>query len=146
MPFYEYRCRDCHATTTAFFRTIAAAQQGTRCDRCGSEATERLISRSFVVKGTGRFDDFDPDRALGGLEGSDPGSFARWARRMSEDLGESAGGERFRELAERAEAGDDPIERVDPGHTLRYELSQQRAALGGTDEAGDEASADDFFP
>lgn len=140
MPIYEYRCRDCGAISSVFFRSVVAAEGGAACDRCRSADTERLISRSFVVKGTSsRIDDYDADRALGGLDGTDPGSFARWARRMSDDLGESAGGERFRDLAERAEAGDDPIERVDPRHTLQYELSQHRESSFGTassDEGG----------
>lgn len=146
MPIYEYRCRECGAISSVFFRTIAASEAATpSCERCAGAHTERLISRSFVVKGTaGRIDDFDAGRALGGLEGSDPGSFARWARRMSDDLGES-GGDRFRDLAERAEAGDDPIERIDPGHTLRYELSQQRESASSGERAGDTAGGADFL-
>lgn len=142
MPIYEYRCRDCDTVTNVFFRSVSAAEADAACGRCGSSATERLISRTFVVKGTAsRIDEYDANRALGSLNGMDSGSFARWARRMSSELGESAGGERFRDLAERAEAGDDPVERVDPGHTLRYELSQRRESDSGGLGGGDAAAA-----
>ena len=148
MPIYEYRCRDCGATTSAFFRTMTAAEAGAACDRCQSKNTERLISRTFVVKGAARFDEYDTERRIGDVgDIPDAGTFARWARKMSGELGESAGGEKFREMAEKAEAGADPIERVDPGHTLRYEISKQRdAAAGGggsSDGGGDSGGFDD---
>ena len=145
MPIYEYRCRDCSAVSSVFFRSIGAAGANVTCERCASSRTERLISRTFVVKGAERFDAYDADRRIGEVgDIPDAGTFARWARKMGRELGETAGGEKFRELAERAEAGDDPIERVDPGHTLRYELSQRReqaldAGAGGADEPAQDA-------
>ncbi len=142
MPIYEYRCRDCGATTSVFFRSISAGEAGANCGSCDSAATERLISRTHVRRGLeARIDDYDAGRALSGLEGEDRGSFARWARRMSDDLGEDVGSH-FLDLAERAEAGDDPVERVEPAHTLERELLKRKGVkfgLKGEDEGGDSA-------
>ncbi len=44
-------------------------------------------------------------------------------------------GSDFREMAERAEAGDDPIERVDPAHTLRHRVDRRREQVAGGDAA-----------
>lgn len=144
MPIYEYRCRDCGATTNVLFRSIAAAEAGAACERCGSQATERLISRTFIVKGAARFDEYDADRRIGEV-GDIPqsGDFARWARKLSRELGDSGGGDKFREMAEKAEAGADPIERVDPGHTLRYQIAQQRDAAASGGSSSDSGGAGD---
>ena len=150
MPIYEYRCRDCGARTSVFFRSIASAENGAAtCERCKSAATERLISRAVILKGTAsRLEQFDADGALSDVNDLDVGSFARWARKMSGELGDAAGGQKFLDMAEKAEAGADPIERYDAGHTLRYQLQKQwETETGNTppdDDSFDGASGGDL--
>jgi hypothetical protein len=93
----------------------------------------RLISKIAYVKPEAeRLSQLDTSRILGGLDGSDVGSFERWARRTGSDL-DSALGTNFRELADKAAAGDDPIERVDPGHTLRNAVEKKLSDVSGGD-------------
>ena len=112
MPIYEYRCRDCGARSSVFFRSISVAENATpACEGCSSAALDRLISRTVVKKGVaGRIDEFNVGGALNDLDRSgmmDSGSFARWARKMSDEMGDEMGA-KFRDLAEKAEAGADP--------------------------------------
>ena len=87
---------------------------------------QRLISRVALLKPEAqRIAEFDANRALADVDWRDKGSFTRWSRRMSEELGEDMGG-RFAGLAEKTEAGQDTSERLDPGVTLRYELEKRR--------------------
>jgi putative FmdB family regulatory protein len=44
MPIYEYKCKDCHSTFTVL-QSIWANRKGAKCPDCGSENTERQISR-----------------------------------------------------------------------------------------------------
>jgi putative FmdB family regulatory protein len=44
MPTYEYKCKDCDSTF-ALQQPIWAKRKGAKCTGCGSENTERLISR-----------------------------------------------------------------------------------------------------
>ena len=146
MPIYEYQCRDCGGRSSIFFRSISAAESATpKCERCESTALGRLISRAIVMKGTaGRIDDFDVGNALNdvGKTGMmDPGSFARWARKMGDEMGEEMGA-KFRDLADQADAGADPLERVDPAHTLQYELDKQRGAAQGLSSDEDDGVDD----
>ena len=149
MPIYEYRCNDCSATSSLFFRTVAAAEGGVAaCEGCGSVKVERLISRTHARRDpNASFSAFASDRAVNGINDMmDRGEFANWARRMSEDLGDS-GGARFRELAERAEGGEDPVERFDPAHTARYEIDKNRrieAGLPSQTEEFEAANPDPF--
>ena len=93
----------------------------------------RLVSKiAYVKPDAEKLSQLDTSRILGGLDGSDVGSFERWARRTGSEL-DSALGSNFRELADKAAAGDDPIERVDPGHTLRYAVEKKLAEASGSD-------------
>ena len=132
MPIYEYRCDACGAASSHFFRSISAATDP-NCPECGSAAMSRLVSKiAYVKPDAERLSQLDTSRILGGLDGSDVGSFERWARRTGSEL-DSALGSNFRELADKAAAGDDPIERVDPGHTLRYAVEKKLAEASGSD-------------
>ncbi|HEY7269749.1 MAG TPA: hypothetical protein VH951_07970, partial [Dehalococcoidia bacterium] len=91
----------------------------------------RLISKALFLKpDSQRLAELDTNRVLGGLDGGDVGSFERWARRTGSDL-DSALGTNFRELADKAAAGEDPIERVDPGHRLRYAVDKKLSESSG---------------
>jgi putative FmdB family regulatory protein len=135
MPIYEYRCGDCGKPSSHFFRSIAAATHP-KCPECGSRSMSRLVSKvAYIKPDTERLAGLDTSRVLGGLDGSDHASFERWARRTGAEL-DSALGTNFRELADKTAADDDPIERVDPGHTLRYAVDKKlREASGGGGEA-----------
>ncbi len=136
MPIYEYGCEACGAESSHFFRTVAAARDPA-CPGCGSPRMRRLISKTVHLKGdAGRLASLDTDRIMGGLGGNDVGSFERWARRTGSEL-DSALGSNFRELADRAAAGEDPVQRVDPGHTLRHHVDKKLSeARGGDSGAG----------
>jgi hypothetical protein len=81
-----------------------------------------------------RLDNIDVDAELGQLEGKDPAAFSRWARKMGTQFDSELGSD-FQELADRADAGDDPIERFDAEHTLRYRIDQARnQSTGDSDD------------
>jgi putative FmdB family regulatory protein len=128
VPIYEFSCKRCDRRFSLFFRTVAAASEGA-CPACGSAEIERAVSRVAVLKGDrGRAESLDTDRILDGLDDSDVGSFARWARKVGSEY-DAELGTNYRELAERAEAGDDPIERIDAGYSLNYQVEKRRAEV-----------------
>jgi hypothetical protein len=89
----------------------------------------------YVRSEAGRLADLDTSRVLGNLDGQDIGSFERWARRTGAEL-DSTLGSNFRELADRAAAGEDPSQRVDPAFTLRAAIDRQLSegtATGGAE-------------
>ena len=143
MPIYEYRCSACGAMSPIFFRSLSAVGEA-RCPQCRSDKMERLISKVAIVKGEGeRLEELDASRLLSKMERPDlpdVGSFARWARQVGGEY-DSALGTNFRELAERAEAGEDPIERADPGHSLRYALEKRKQEVSGSAEDGGDGSS-----
>jgi putative FmdB family regulatory protein len=136
MPIYEYRCGGCRRKVSIFFRSFSAVGAAT-CPRCGSTDLTRLMSRVAVLRGGrdgdlgddgGGDDEFGPDPSamLAGLDENDPRSVARWARRVSAEMGEPMEPE-FEEALNRIEAGEDP-DRV---------MEQMDGEGGGDDEAGD---------
>jgi putative FmdB family regulatory protein len=130
MPIYEYRCAACGQTSSHFFRSVSAVVEPS-CPACGSSSMTRLISKAFHVKGdAARLSELDSKRILGGLDGQDVASFERWARRKGSEL-DSALGSNFRELADKAAAGEDPVQRIDPGHTLRYAIDKKLSEASG---------------
>ncbi len=50
MPTYEYKCKECGSTFT-LIQPIWAERKGNKCPHCGSENTERLISRFSSTTG-----------------------------------------------------------------------------------------------
>jgi putative FmdB family regulatory protein len=115
MPIYEYRCGGCKRRVSIFFRSFSAVGEAA-CPRCGSTDLTRLMSRVAVLRGGGddggSDDDLgpDPEAMLAGLDENDPRAVARWARRMSDEMGEPIEPE-FAAALDRIEAGEDP-ERV----------------------------------
>src|SRR5688572_28446842 len=111
MPIYEYRCGGCKRKVSIFFRSFSAVGAAS-CPRCGSADLSRLMSRVAVVRGGSDSegdgdDDFGPDPTamMAGLDENDPRSVARWARRMSAEMGEPMEPE-FEEALDRIEAGE----------------------------------------
>jgi len=137
MPIYQYDCGSCQRRVDVFFRSASAATDTTpECPECGATTLTRVMSKFVRARSeSDRLDSIDIDGELGRLRGSDPGSFARWSRQLGRELGEDLGGD-FTEMAERAYGGEDPVERIDPAHTLRYRIEKKKAEASG-DAAGD---------
>lgn len=137
MPIYEYRCDDCGEPSSHFFRSVSAVGDA-QCPSCGSGRLARLVSKTHYMKSEAqRLAELDTSRILGGLDGGDVGSFERWARRTGNEL-DSALGSNFRELADKTAAGEDPVQRIDPGHTLRYAVDKRRSEVQGGGEPASE--------
>ncbi len=134
MPIYQYDCASCDRRVEVFFRSAKAASEPV-CPECGSRDLKRVMSRFARVRSAGqRVGDIDVDHELGRLEGGDDGDFARWARRMGDQFDDELGSD-FGDLADRADAGEDPVERVDPAHTLRHRVERAKERLGGEGDA-----------
>jgi putative FmdB family regulatory protein len=135
MPIYQYDCSGCDQRVEMFFRSVKAVDKPA-CPQCGSKKLKRVMSRFARVRSdTQQLDDLDIEQQLGHLDGKSEGDFARWTRRMGDELGEDLGAD-FRDMADRADAGEDPIERVDPAHTLQYRVDKRRqetASDGGAE-------------
>ena len=132
MPIYEYFCADCRKRVSVFFRSYAAVGDPV-CPECGGTRLERRFSRVVVRRGLsgqsqaeplGEFSDADEgafgdddnfgeesDFAddLGLDDDADPREIARWARRMSAEMGEPLDAELDSALAD-MERGADPDE------------------------------------
>lgn len=107
MPIYEYLCDDCGRRTTIFWPSFSQVSDP-RCSACGGKSLTRVISRVAIVKSEeSRLDDLADLSSLGNLDESDPGSVARWMRRMEREMGEDLGDE-FGEMVDRLEAGESP--------------------------------------
>ncbi len=107
MPIYEFRCNACGRVVSVFQRSVHATVAA-RCTHCGAEDLTRLMSRfAFHRASAADLDAADEDALLAGVDENDPRSVARWARRMSEQLGEDLGPE-FDEMLDRMEAGEMP--------------------------------------
>jgi putative FmdB family regulatory protein len=108
MPIYEFRCNACRRTVSVFQRSMKTAVAAT-CSHCGGADLTRLVSTfAFHRSASDDFGDDDLDEAalMEGLDENDPQSVARWARKMSDKLGEDLGPE-FDEMVGRMERGED---------------------------------------
>jgi len=141
MPIYQYDCAGCRRRVDVFFRSVSKVGPAV-CPECGGTDLKRAVSRVARARSDrDRLAAIDVDQELGRLESGDVAGFSRWARRVGREYDGELGSE-FAALADKADAGDDPIERVDPAHTLRYQVEKRRAALDGGDTAGGGTPAD----
>lgn len=109
MPIYEYLCTSCRKRSSIFFRSYSQVAEPA-CPRCGSSDLRRLVSRFAVAKSEeSRMDDMADPSKFGDVDENDPRSIARWARRMSNEMGEDLGTE-FDQIVEQMEAGEMPDE------------------------------------
>jgi putative FmdB family regulatory protein len=108
LPIYEYQCNHCKKVFSVLVRGWSAEPSLT-CPRCSAHDARRLISRFAVVRSEdSRADDVaDMASDLGDVDENDPHSVARWARRMSDEMGEE-GGPEMKEMADRLENGESP--------------------------------------
>ena len=125
MPIYTLNCSDCDRKVDVLVRSRSRICEA-MCPACNGSNLHQIIARVARVRSAGeRLDNIDVDAELGQLEGKDPAAFSRWARKMGTQFDSELGSD-FQELADRADAGDDPIERFDAEHTLRYRIDQAR--------------------
>jgi len=73
------------------------------CRYCGSEKVEQLFSRFASPKSEeSRLESLADPSNLSGLDENDPGSVARWMKKMGREMGEDFAGEDIDQLAEEA--------------------------------------------
>ncbi|MBI1885797.1 MAG: zinc ribbon domain-containing protein [Chloroflexi bacterium] len=114
MPIYEYRCHRCGKRSSVFARSISSPVTAA-CSHCGSTEMSRLISRVAVLRSEDDvFEGMAGEASLGDVDENDPGSVARWVRRMSQQMGEPLEPEMEADL-ERMEAGELPDDDLEGG-------------------------------
>lgn len=126
MPIYQYDCDDCGERVEVFHRS-ASNTTGASCPECDGTSLTRVMSL-FARRRTGsqRLEEVDLDAQHAALESGDEKSFARWARRAGAEYDEALG-TNYRELAEKAEAGEDPVDRIDAAHTFEYKVNERKS-------------------
>jgi len=93
MPIYEFRCLDCRKKSTAIVLVRDRIGE-VRCQHCGGDHLERLVSRFATVKSEeSRLDSLADPAAMAGVDENDPTSVARWMKRMGQEMGEDFGDE-----------------------------------------------------
>lgn len=101
MPIYEYRCRSCRRRMSFLVMTPSAFEP--ECGFCGGRDLERLFSRfSSPRSEEQRLESLADPASLSGLDENDPGSVARWMKKMGGALGDDIDGGEIDELAEQA--------------------------------------------
>jgi putative FmdB family regulatory protein len=101
MPIYEYLCRKCRRKMS--FLVLSTSSFRPVCKFCKSEDLEQLFSRFATPKSEeSRLESLADPSNLSGLDENDPGSVARWMKKMGKELGEDFGGEDIDQLADEA--------------------------------------------
>lgn len=101
MPIYEYRCLDCGKKSV--FVTLSIKSSFTpKCNKCGSEKLEKIVSRVAIFRSEeSRIDSLADPSKLAGLDENDSKSIARWMKKMGKEMGEDLG-EDFDQVVEEA--------------------------------------------
>ena len=125
MPIYQYDCSGCGDRVEVLHRSAASIDTAS-CPQCGSARLTRVMSM-FARRRTGaqRLEEIDVGAQQAALEQGDERTFARWARRAGAEYDEALG-TNYRELAERTEAGEDPVDRIDAGHSFQHRVQDRR--------------------
>lgn len=101
MPIYEYFCSNCKKRMS--FLVLSPAAFHPVCKFCGGGNLERLFSRFASPRSEeSRLESLADPASFAGLDENDPGSVARWMKKMGKELGEDLGGEEIDQLAEEA--------------------------------------------
>jgi len=108
MPIYEYECHDCRRAVSLLVLRPSVAPIPT-CPRCGGKALTRLMSRFATVKSEeARLDALGDASSFGDVDENDPGSVARFMKKMGKEFGDDLGDDFDSAVDEAmAEAGDD---------------------------------------
>jgi putative FmdB family regulatory protein len=106
VPIYEFRCRKCHKRFSVLTLRVSEKVEPV-CDRCGSKAADRLLSRFAMPKSEeARLESLGDPSNLSGVDENDPRSVARWMRKVGREMGEEGGGEDFDEMVDQLESGE----------------------------------------
>jgi putative FmdB family regulatory protein len=134
MPIYQYNCAGCHKRVEVFLRHIDPTAKPA-CPECGSKRLARVMS-AFARGRTARqrIEEIDQTAVSARLQQNNVGEFARWARRDGAQWDEELG-TNYRELAERAEAGDVKWEHIDADHGFRARAGERLRQLGRNESA-----------
>lgn len=129
MPIYEYDCQGCHRRVSMLIRSLASTE-APRCPRCGSADLSRLMSRFATPKSEdARLEAAADPSQLGDLDENDPGSVARFVKRMGEEMGEDLGDDLDAAMDEAAAEGGGEMDEF--GGTGEASLSES-----GSDDEG----------
>lgn len=91
MPIYEYDCADCRRRVSVLVRSISAPGAPV-CPRCGGTSLTRLMSRFSSPKSEdARLESLASSSDFGDLDENDPGSVARFMKKMGRELGDDLG-------------------------------------------------------
>jgi len=127
MPIYEYRCADCGKKTTIVLLSVSQPFEP-RCSHCGSYNVKRLVSRVAVLRSEeSRLESMADPSKLSGVDENDPGSVARWMKKMGREFGDELGEDFDQEL-------DQAVEETMKG---------EEAKPGGEEPAGDAGDVDE---
>lgn len=92
MPIHDYRCARCGRRFQELFRTFAEVRDPAACPHCGAAEVSRLPPRVRLLRSEeSRLDDLSDPSSFGDLDEKDPGSVAKWAKRMGDEMGEDVG-------------------------------------------------------
>ncbi len=91
MPIYEYDCHGCRRRVSLLVMRPSQASTPA-CPRCGSTSLSRLMSRFATVKSEdARLDSLADSADFGDVDENDPGSVARFMKKMGKEFGDELG-------------------------------------------------------
>jgi putative FmdB family regulatory protein len=106
MPIYEYRCKSCSRRFSVLVGVVASSD-AVACPRCASTDAARMISRFARVRSEDEIMDGLADSSdLSNVDENDPGSVARFMRKMGSEMGEDLGDDFEEAMAEEMGAAD----------------------------------------
>jgi len=133
MPYYPYRCLDCHKRFDVFLTYAEYGVKPVTCKHCGSANIQRRINKVRIAKSEeSRLDNLSDMGDLEGLE-DDPRALGQMMRKLSHEMGEDVGPE-FDEVVDRLEAGQSPEEI----ESSMPDLGSDEAGLPGGLPGGDD--------
>ena len=109
MPIYEYRCDRCRRRNSFFVRGFTPPLE-LQCSFCGATALSRIYSPIARLRAEeDHLEKLADPSSFADVDENDPRSVARWAKRMSREMGEDLGPE-FDDMVEQMEVGKVPEE------------------------------------
>ncbi len=100
MPIYEYTCLKCKRKMS--YLVLSPSSFKPVCKHCHGTELEQLYSRFASPKSEERrLESLADPSSFAGLDENDPGSVARWMKKMGKEMGEDMG-EDMDQIAEEA--------------------------------------------
>jgi putative FmdB family regulatory protein len=101
MPIYEFYCAHCKKRMS--FLVMKPDAFRPICKYCKREDLEQLYSRFASPRSEeSRLESLADPSSFSGLDENDPGSVARWMKKMGKEMGEDISGEDIDQMAEEA--------------------------------------------